>query len=119
MGHRPVDLRVASSALFIVKRPWIADARQDNPVLDSRGLVLMTREPGDRSNCAGNEQEPVRIPPALAFGQFLRQEDRHADARKVVIAQRGMAHMTGKQDFVSSGARKKVLPIGQSALSER
>src|SRR5882672_9973132 len=87
-----IDFGVACPALFVGCGSTIADACQDEAVLDAGNLRTMQRKPGDRSDRSRNEQETIGIA-TRHRGQVLREGSSNRDARQIVIAQRGMAHM--------------------------
>ena len=57
MRHRPVDLRIALTTLFVGDVPCIAYPGQDKPMFNARHHLLILSQPCNRSNCPGNERE--------------------------------------------------------------
>ncbi len=54
-----VHFGVILPALFVMKWPSVPDRGQDQTVTDAAGGLAITREPGDRSNRAGNKQKAI------------------------------------------------------------
>jgi len=55
-----VDLGVLPAALLVCHWPGIAHAEADEPVLDAVEALLVARQPGDRPDRPGAEEEAVR-----------------------------------------------------------
>src|SRR4051794_6668575 len=54
-----IDFGVTRPALLVGRGPTIADARQDESVLDAGNLRTVQRKPGDRPDRSRDEQESV------------------------------------------------------------
>ena len=79
-----IDRRVAATTFLIGRRSRIAEARQDEPGLDSMQVGLVARQPREGADGAGDEHETVRAAEADT-AQDLAEERRHRDAGQVVV----------------------------------
>ena len=62
VGGGAVDRGRAAAAALVVQPPGIAEVRQHQPVADGAEPGLVERQPGDRADGAGDEQEAVAEP---------------------------------------------------------
>jgi len=62
---------------------------------DMPKLVLVTRQPGERSDRAGDEEEAIALA-RLKRLDMARQHRRDGDAREVVVSERRVANVAGK-----------------------
>lgn len=56
---RAADMRIALSASLVRQRPRVADAADDESGAHPLHCVRVSREPRDRADSAGDEEEPV------------------------------------------------------------
>ena len=58
-------------------------------------LILVTRQPGDRSDRAGDEKKAIAVA-RLKRLNLARQHRRDCDSREVVVSERRVANVAGK-----------------------
>lgn len=114
MRRRAVDQRVAPAALLVMHDPRIAEIDRDEPGLDRGKPGLVEREPCDRADGAGDEDETVGEP-GLRGHQPLDELDRDRDPREIVIRKRGVAAMRGDEHFLGALPFDETFAIGQRA----
>src|ERR1700733_5582856 len=110
--RHPVNLGIPLATPLVMEPARIADSGQDQAVADALGSLSISRKPGDGPDCAGKEQESVRIPkigPRKELGE--RGCDRQSG--KIVIGKRRMAGMAENENLVAGPARKKAFTIRQ------
>ncbi len=117
MRRCPVNLRVSPAALLVVESARISNAGQNQTVADARGGFLISRQPGDGPDRAGNEQKPIGIT-KIASGKKLGQKGRDRQSGKIVIRERRMAGMAGNQNLVAGPAGQIALAVGQVPVFE-
>src|SRR5436853_7329325 len=114
MSHRAIDISIAPAALLVMKSARIADARQNQTMLDPSRRLAILREPRDRADSCRQEYESIRVPKIFA-GEELRESHRHSYARQIVIRQRWMANVARDPHLVLRAARHKRRAMRQVA----
>src|SRR5262245_8957518 len=56
---RAVDFSIAAPALLVSKLSCVSQVDEHKPMFDSGDLILVAPKPSDRTDCAGNKDEPV------------------------------------------------------------
>src|SRR5262245_26166786 len=112
---RAIDVRVAPPTPFVGDLSRVAEATENETVLDPGDNGFVQGEPGDCTDSAGNEEEPVRIS-QRPLGQQLREADGNGDAGEIVVAKRGMADVAGEEHLVRGTAREEALSKRQIAV---
>ena len=105
-----VDRRIAAATPLVRHWTAIAETGQDQTVLDPAQVGLVSREPRDRTDGSGEEQEAIGEGTAFRHGP-PGQLDRHRERRQIVVREGGMAGMTGDEDLVGRGSRHQILPV--------
>ncbi len=113
----PVDGGVAPATTLVRGVAAIADAREDQAVPDARGRRLVEREPRDRPDRAGDEEEAVRVAERCA-GEGACQRHGDRDPRQVVVRERGVAAMARDQDLLVRPAADDAFAVRQAAGRE-
>jgi hypothetical protein len=116
--HHAVDLGVAAPASLVGRWPAVAEAREDETVPDALDARLVVREPGDRPDRAGDEEEAVRVPPGTRREQSAEKR-RHDDTREVVVAEGRVTRVARDQHLVGRAPGEDALAVGQVARLER
>lgn len=57
MRHRPVDFRIALTALFVGNVPRITYPGQDKSMLNTRHQLFVLSQPGNRPNRSWNKRK--------------------------------------------------------------
>ncbi len=114
----PIDLRVAPAALLVGQRARIANAQAHEPVLHALQALLVAREPGDRADRAGAEEEAVRVAKRPAR-EVLRERGHQHQSREIVVRHRRVAGVARDEHLVCGLARHESLGVGQRAVLER
>src|SRR5262249_49703327 len=112
MSNDAVDRGIAATTLFVGHAAGIAEAGKDEAVDDMSELVLVARKPSQRSDRAGDEEKAIAVARPKRL-DMPRQHRRDRDPREVVVGERGVADMTGKQDRVVALARYQQLAIAE------
>ena len=79
---RPVDLGVPAAALLVREAAAVAEAGEDEAVADPAHGRFVARQPGDRADRPGDEQEPVRVAARRARRGCRPSEGGDRDARR-------------------------------------
>ena len=93
----------------------ISQAHQGQPASNPTQPVDVPGQPGDGADGSRDEEETVRTPPLVLVQEVPGKVGGDADARKVVVAERGMANVCRDQEFVVEFARQEQLAVGQMA----
>src|SRR5262245_24444786 len=101
MDHRPIDLRIAASTFLVGWAAAIADHGDHEPMLNAVSVVFIACKPADFTDRAGGEQKTVAVTRPYA-AHPLGQMGKQRYARAVVVGQRGVADVGGKQELVLS-----------------
>src|SRR5689334_17390201 len=80
MRQRTIDRGAAAAALLVMKSTRIPDACEHETMRNARCSLAIVSEPGDCPNCAGDEQEAIRIV-VLTLQDRACQLGRHRDPR--------------------------------------
>ena len=84
---------------------------------DSRRLLFIMSEPGNRTNSSRNEQKAVRQFTADA-GQKFCQLGHKGHAGEIIIAERRVAGVAGEQHFLAALAGEEIFPVSKRAIFE-
>ena len=85
-----VDRRVTASAALVPQRARVADARDDEPVLDAVERLEVAVEPAERPERPRAPEQPVRVSQLLPGERSGDRPEQH-DAGEVVVRERRMA----------------------------
>jgi hypothetical protein len=99
MSDDPVNRRVAAAALFIGHATCIAQAGKHQTVGDTSDLVLVAGDPSEGADRAKYEQEAMAVARTKHLDMAC-QHRRDGDPREVVIRERWVADMAGKEDGI-------------------
>src|SRR5262245_20875474 len=117
MDSAAINGRIASTAAFVREPAGIADTGNHEPVANARGNFLITRQPRDRADATGHEDDPHRVPARPSRQRFGR-EGRDHDAGEIVVAQCRVAYVSGEENLDRGFARKEAFAIGQASILE-
>jgi hypothetical protein len=122
-GMRMSELRGARatdclpSCLLIGYTARIAEAGEDEAVDNVSDLVFVAREPGKRADCARDKQKPVGVAQPECL-EVRRQLSGHCDRRKIVVGERSVTYMAGKQDCVADLTWDDQLTVAEVASAK-
>ena len=113
----PVDPAVARATALVAERSVVAHARDDEPRLDLAEALEVLREPRERSEGAGAEEQPVRASQAAAL-ELASYDGKQGDPGHVVVGERGVADVRREEDFLVTLAGEHGLGVRQAAVGE-
>ena len=113
-----VDVGVAAPALLVGERSGVPDARDHQTVTDAPDVLLVAREPDDRADGAGDEQQPVRVAERAGAEQTAERGE-HRDPGQVVVRQRRMADMGREEHLFVARSGNEHFAVGERAGLER
>src|ERR1700741_5455518 len=80
-------------------------------------LILVAGEPGQRADRARDEQQTISITRSQAL-DMLGQHRRDNDPRQIIVGERGVTDVAGKEDRLFTFSRDYQLAIGQMPRSQ-
>ena len=114
MGHGAIDQGIAPAALLVGRAAAVADAGDDEAVLDAAHPMLVAREPGDRADCPRGEQKTVAVARPQR-GEALGQKRQQREPRAVVVGERRVADVRREQELLVRRAAVQILAVGEAA----
>src|SRR5439155_12652271 len=90
--ERPVYLRITPAAPLVSRVAGVADAGEDQAVLDLGDAILVSSQPCDRADRARNEQKTIGVPSGDRR-QCRCQRCRDSHSGEVVVAKRPVADL--------------------------
>src|SRR5215831_12166637 len=110
MNNRTIDRGIATSAFLVCWTAGVPDHGDNEAVLNALAIVFIAGKPCDCTDRAWGEQETVAIS-RLQARHSLRQMREQRYPRAVIVRQRGMAYVGGKEKLVLCFALMQILTV--------